>query len=101
MKENLRKLIGISYWRCNNQDYVATISRESILMLRLYKSVRIIISNITTGGTYSRTVAIDYKDSELTGEDLKEAFHVSYEAEHKKKSSMFPEQEPKVKILYV
>lgn len=101
MKENLRKLIGISYWRCNNQDYVATISRESILMLRLYKSVRIIISNITTGDTYSRTVAIDYKDSELTGEDLKEAFHVSYEAEHKKKSSMFPEQEPKVKILYV
>lgn len=101
MKENLRKLIGISYWRCNNQDYVATISRESILMLRLYKSVRITISNITTGDTYSRTVAIDYKDSELTGEDLKEAFHVSYEAEHKKKSSMFPEQEPKVKILYV
>lgn len=101
MKENLCKLIGISYWKCNNQDYVAAISRESILMSRTFKSVRITISNITTGDTYSSTVAIDYKDSELTGEDLKEAFHISYETEHDKKSSMFPEQEPKVKILYV
>ena len=101
MKKNLCKLIGISYWRCNDQDYVATISRDDIATFELCEAVRITINNFTNGTTCSCVIMIGCKDSELTGEDLKKAFHISYEIERKKKSSMFSEQEPKVKVLYV
>ena len=101
MKDNLCKLIGISYWRCNNQDYVATISREAMTVLELCKAVRITINNFTNGMTCSSVLMIAYKDSELTGEDLKEAFHISYKIEREKKSGLFSKREPKVKILYV